>query len=126
MLCCVLLVASLLAGLLEPHWRGITLAEWPKLYRPPFGQDTPAPVEVIPAEPALTALKQIATRAIPERNPDGEDQSAESMQLIARGALAEILKPEEWMADEGEEVAPPVEDGIGTPNPHYPGPERDL
>jgi squalene cyclase len=33
------------------------------------------------------ALEEIATSAIVERNPDGDDQAAATMQLIAREAL---------------------------------------
>lgn len=41
----------------------------------------------------VEALELIVNRSIPERNPDGEDQAAESMQLLARDALTR------WHAD---------------------------
>jgi hypothetical protein len=36
----------------------------------------------------VEALREIATRPTVERNPDGDDQAAWTMQLIAREALA--------------------------------------
>jgi hypothetical protein len=36
---------------------------------------------------AVEALREIATRPTVERNPDGDDQAAHTMQLIAREAL---------------------------------------
>jgi hypothetical protein len=47
-------------------------------------------VEVVPAEQlaeAVEALREIATRPAVERNPDGDDQAAHTMQMIAREAL---------------------------------------
>lgn len=40
------------------------------------------------------ALHDIATRPTVERNPDGDDQAAWTMQLIAREALAGVVKEE--------------------------------
>jgi hypothetical protein len=37
------------------------------------------------------ALREIASRPTVERNPDGDDQAAWSMQLIAREALGEVV-----------------------------------
>lgn len=55
-----------------------------------------APVVVLTAEPAShlaiarEALREIATRPITERNPDGDEQAAHSMRVIARDALAQM------------------------------------
>lgn len=40
------------------------------------------------------ALADIASRPLVERNPDGDDQAADTMQLIAREALATARKQE--------------------------------
>lgn len=40
-----------------------------------------------PADELAEAVEQIADLTIPTRNPDGEDQAAETMQLIAQEAL---------------------------------------
>jgi len=50
-------------------------------------------IPVVPAgdlAEATEALREIATRPTVERNPDGDDQAAHTMQLIAREALAQI------------------------------------
>jgi hypothetical protein len=49
-------------------------------------------------EIAIEALRDIASRPTEERNPDGDDQAAWSMQAIAQGALrllGEPAKPDE-------------------------------
>jgi hypothetical protein len=50
-------------------------------------------VEYVPAKQlrgAVEALREIATRPVVERNPDGDDQAAHTMQMIAREALEAI------------------------------------
>jgi hypothetical protein len=51
-------------------------------------------VEVVPAAQlagAVEALREIATRRpVVERNPDGDDQAAHAMQMVARAALAAL------------------------------------
>jgi hypothetical protein len=39
---------------------------------------------------SVAALREIATRPVVERNPDGDDQAAHTMQMIAREALAAL------------------------------------
>jgi hypothetical protein len=58
------------------------------------------PVEA--PDTTLEALRWIAGRPIPERNPDGDDQAAEAMRLTAREVLKKLGEPVE--AGVGEEA----------------------